>query len=133
MICNTLVISLKIYFLTCYSSNNNNDEIKQEILKSLKPHDELIVFDSSNTLKLKQRHKGIKLQDQSNVKGYFLSERTMQIAVPAINIAIYINPTLTFLAEIAFITATIEENGTQSGITIFISYNNNMIIYKIFI
>lgn len=42
----------------------------------------------------------------------------MQIAVPAINIAIYINPTLTFLAETAFITATIEENGTQSGITI---------------
>ncbi|GAB1869127.1 Dihydroxyacetone phosphate acyltransferase [Camponotus japonicus] len=99
-------------------SNNNNDEIKQEILKYLKPHDELIVFDSSNTLKLKQRHKGIKLQDQSNVKGYFLSERTMQIAVPAINIAIYINPTLAFLAEIAFITATIEENGTQSGVAL---------------
>lgn len=99
-------------------SNNNNDEIKQEILKSLKPHDELIVFDSSNTLKLKQRHKGIKLQDQSNVKGYFLSERTMQIAVPAINIAIYINPTLAFLAEIAFITTTIEENGTQSEVAL---------------
>lgn len=125
MIYNILVISLKIYFVTCYSSNNS-DEIKQEILKSLKPHDDLIVFDSSNTLKLKQRHKGTKLQDQSNIKGYFLSERTMQIAVPAINIAIYINPTLTFLAEIAFITITIEENGTQNGITLFISYNNNI-------
>lgn len=107
-----------MYFVTCYSSNN--DEIKQEIIKSLKPHDELIIFGPSNTLKLKQRHKGVKLQNQSNVKGHFLSERTMQVAVPVINIAIYINPTLAFLAEITFITATIEENGTQSGITIFI-------------
>ncbi|XP_029173588.1 dihydroxyacetone phosphate acyltransferase [Nylanderia fulva] len=96
---------------------NDNDEIKQEILESLKPHDELIVFDSLNTLKLKQRHKASKLLNQSsNIKGHSLSERTMQIAVPAINIAIYINPTLTFLAETAFFTATIEENGTQNGI-----------------
>lgn len=97
---------------------SNNDEIKQEISESLKPHDELIVFDASNTLKLKQRYKGVKLQNQSNIKGHFLSERTMQIAVPAINIAIYINPTLAFLAETAFITATIDENGTQSGIAL---------------
>lgn len=100
--------------MTCYS--NDNDEIKQEILESLKPHDELIVFDPSNTLKLKQRHKASKLLNQSsNIKGHFLSERTMEIAVPAINVAIYINPTLTFLAETAFFAATIEENGTQSG------------------
>ncbi|KAM0731773.1 Dihydroxyacetone phosphate acyltransferase [Formica fusca] len=96
----------------------NDDEIKQEILESLKPHNDLIVFDSSNMLKLKQRHKGIKLQDQSNIKGHSLSERTMQIAVPAINIAIYINPALAFLVEAAFITATIEDNGTRSGVAL---------------
>lgn len=73
------------------------------------------MLDSLNTLKVKQRHKGMKQINYSNIKGYPLSERTLQIAVPAINIAIYINPTFAFLTEIAFITATIEENGTQTG------------------
>ncbi|XP_011692353.1 PREDICTED: dihydroxyacetone phosphate acyltransferase [Wasmannia auropunctata] len=90
-----------------------NDTVKQEILESLKPHDELIVVDSSNTLKIKQRHKGVKQINYSNIKGHPLSERTLQVAVPAINIAIYINPTLIFLAQTAFITATIAESGTQ--------------------
>jgi len=85
-------------------------------LESLKPHDELIVLDSSNTLKIKQRHKGMKQMNYSNIKGYPLAERTLQIAVSAINIVIYVNPTLAFLAEIAFVTATIGENGTQIGI-----------------
>jgi len=89
--------------------------IKQEILESLKPHDELIVLDSSNTLKIKQRHKRMKQLNYSNIKGYPLSEQTLQIAVPAINIAIYSNPTLAFLAEIIFITATIGENGIETG------------------
>lgn len=103
---------LCILFVCC---SNNKDKIKQEILKSLKPHDELIVFDSFDTLKLKQRHKGLKLTNHSKIKGHLLSERTMEIAVPAINIAIYINPTLVFLTEIAFITAAIGESGIQKG------------------
>ncbi|XP_012228232.1 dihydroxyacetone phosphate acyltransferase [Linepithema humile] len=97
---------------------NNKDKIKQEILKSLKPHDELIVFDSSDTLKIKQRHKGLKLTNHSKIKGHLLSERTMQLAVPAINVAVYINPTLAFLTEIAFITATIGDNGIQKEIAL---------------
>lgn len=84
-------------------------------MESLKPHDELIILDSSNTLKIKQRHKGVKQINYSNIKGYPLSERTLQIAVSAINITIYINPVLTFLAETTFIIATIGENGTQTG------------------
>jgi hypothetical protein len=83
-------------------------------LESLKPHDELIVLDS-NTLKIKQRHKGVKRINYSNIKGYPLSEQTLQMAVSAINISVYINPTLAFLAETAFITATIGQNGTQTG------------------
>jgi len=75
----------------------------------------LLVLDSSNILKIKQRHKGAKKINYSNVKGCSLSERTLQIAVSAINIAIYVNPILTFLAETAFITATIGEDGTQTG------------------
>ncbi|KAL0114043.1 hypothetical protein PUN28_011395 [Cardiocondyla obscurior] len=99
--------------LMCETETSDNDKIKQEILESLKPHDEFLMFDSSNVLKIKQRHKGTKQINYSNIKGYPLSERTLQIAVPAINIAIYINPTLTFLVQAALITATIENNGTQ--------------------
>lgn len=73
------------------------------------------MFDSFDTLKLKQRHKGLKLTNHSKIKGHLLSEHIMQIAVPAINIAIYVNPTLAFLTEIAFITVTIGKNGTQKG------------------
>lgn len=73
------------------------------------------MFDSTNTVKIKQRHKATKQINYSNIKGYPLSERTLQIAVPAINITIYVNPTLAFLAETAIITATIGENGTQTG------------------
>lgn len=93
------------------------DKIKQEILESLKPHDELIVLDS-NTLKIKQRHKGVKRINYSNIKGYPLSEQTLQMAVSAINISIYINPTLAFLAETTFITATIGQNGTQTEVAL---------------
>lgn len=100
--------------MICCSIDNDN-RTKQEILESLKPHDEFLVLDSSNTLKIKQRHKGTKQINYSNIKGHPLSERTLQIAISAINIAIYINPTLAFLMETAFITATIEENGTQIG------------------
>ncbi|XP_012526065.1 dihydroxyacetone phosphate acyltransferase [Monomorium pharaonis] len=96
----------------------DNDRIKQEILESLKPHDELIALDSSNTLKVKQRHKGMKQINYSNIKGYPLSEQTLQIAVSAINISIYINPTLVFLAETAFVAVTIGENGTQTEVAL---------------
>ncbi|TGZ45867.1 dihydroxyacetone phosphate acyltransferase [Temnothorax longispinosus] len=100
------------------TETTDNYRTKQEILESLKPHDEFIVLDSSNTLKIKQRHKGAKQINHSNIKGYPLSERTLQIAVSAINIAIYINPTLAFLAETAFITATIGGNGTQTEVAL---------------
>ncbi|XP_024880907.1 dihydroxyacetone phosphate acyltransferase [Temnothorax curvispinosus] len=100
------------------TETTDNYRTKQEILESLKPHDEFIVLDSSNTLKIKQRHKGAKQINHSNIKGHPLSERTLQIAVSAINIAIYINPTLAFLAETAFITATVGENGTQTEVAL---------------
>ncbi|KYN13794.1 PREDICTED: dihydroxyacetone phosphate acyltransferase [Trachymyrmex cornetzi] len=100
------------------TETTDNDAIKQEILESLKPHDELIVLDSSNTLKIKQKHKRMKQLNNSNIKGYPLSEQTLQIAVPAINIAIYSNPTLAFLAEIVFITATIGENGIETEVAL---------------
>jgi hypothetical protein len=72
------------------------------------------MFDSSNTLRIKQRHKGVVINN-SKIKGHPLSEKTMLIAVPAINISIYINPTFVFLVQIALITVTVEEAGTQIG------------------
>ncbi|XP_011882652.1 PREDICTED: dihydroxyacetone phosphate acyltransferase isoform X2 [Vollenhovia emeryi] len=96
----------------------DNDGIRQEILQSLKPHDELMVVDSSGMLKIKQRHKGTKQMNCSNIKGHPLSERTLQIAVSAINIAIYTNPTLAYLVGTALVAATIGENGTQSEVAL---------------
>lgn len=46
----------------------------------------------------------------------------MQVAVSAINIAIYINPTLAFLTKLALISATIGEDGTQTGNCMRYSY-----------
>ncbi|XP_018393603.1 PREDICTED: dihydroxyacetone phosphate acyltransferase [Cyphomyrmex costatus] len=113
---NFLTKSLKALMYGTETIDNNM--IKQEILESLKPHDELIVLDSSNTLKINQRHKRMKQINYSNIKGYTLSEQTLQIAVSAINIAIYSNPTLAFLAEVVFITATIGENGIQTEVAL---------------
>lgn len=101
-----------------YRSDGDDDKVRREILESLSPHDELIAFDSSNALRLKQRHKEIKpLRNvvDSNVKGHALSEATMRVAVSAINIAIYVNPILALLIKPALISATIGENGTESG------------------
>ncbi|XP_014470903.1 PREDICTED: dihydroxyacetone phosphate acyltransferase isoform X2 [Dinoponera quadriceps] len=97
-------------------TDGNEENVEQEILESLRPHDELIAFDSSNTLRLKQRHRASKQPTSaSKVKGHFLSERTMLVAVPAINIAIYVNPVFAFLAKATLITVTIGERGTPTG------------------
>lgn len=84
-------------------------------MESLEPHNELIALDSSNTLRLKQRHRRSKPATTFNVKGHTLSELTMSVAVPAINIAIYVNPVLASLAKAALITVTIDERGTPHG------------------
>lgn len=55
------------------------------------------------------------LKNKSNIKGHSLCEQAMQVAIPAINIAIYVNPILTFLVKAALITATIEKDGIQIG------------------
>ncbi|XP_011349341.1 dihydroxyacetone phosphate acyltransferase isoform X2 [Ooceraea biroi] len=98
------------------TETNDVSRIKQEILESLKPHNELLTFDSSNTLRVRQRHSGTALNRSTRVKGHALSEQTMFVAVPAINIAIYVNPTLTFLAKTALVAATVEESGTRADV-----------------
>ncbi|EFN87277.1 dihydroxyacetone phosphate acyltransferase [Harpegnathos saltator] len=98
------------------ATQTNDDNVEQEILESLEPHDEFIVFDSSNMLRLKQRHKTSKQSmNTSKVKGHVLSDTIMSVAVPAINIMIYVNPILASLVKAALITTTIGEHGTSTG------------------
>ncbi|XP_032664472.1 dihydroxyacetone phosphate acyltransferase isoform X2 [Odontomachus brunneus] len=93
-----------------------NDDVKQEILMSLRPHEELIVFDASNTLRLKQRHKTSRHPINMNlVQGHFLSEQTMSVAVSAMNLTIYLNSVLDSIMKAALITVTIEERGIPTG------------------
>ncbi|KOC60947.1 Dihydroxyacetone phosphate acyltransferase [Habropoda laboriosa] len=83
------------------------NNVKQEILDTLKPHEELLMFDTLNILRLKERHRETKLKSNARVKGHTLSERTMRIAIPVINISIYLNPALSFLIKPAIATVAI--------------------------
>lgn len=97
-----------IYWKNFYRSlNPNASNIKQEILDSLKCHEELLVFDISKILRLKERYRTMKLKSNIYVKGHTLSEKTMRIAVPVINISIYLNPTLSFLIKPAIVIIAI--------------------------
>lgn len=48
-------------------------------------------------------------------EGHSLSEQTMLLAVPAINIALYVNPVLSYLINGALIVMTIDNCGTTHG------------------
>ncbi|XP_043249275.1 dihydroxyacetone phosphate acyltransferase isoform X1 [Colletes gigas] len=96
-------------------NNTNTSEIKEEILNTLKPHEELLVFDESKLLKLRGRHRATKLKNNMCVKGHTLSEKTMQIAVSVINISLYLNPTLSFLIKPAIATVLIGMKGVEIG------------------
>ncbi|XP_015432741.1 PREDICTED: dihydroxyacetone phosphate acyltransferase [Dufourea novaeangliae] len=89
------------------------NDIRLEILNTLKPHEELLAFDPSEILRLKERHKATKLKDTAHVKGHTLSERTMQTAVSVINISIYLNPTLSFLTNPAIVALAVGTEGVE--------------------
>ncbi|XP_076642994.1 dihydroxyacetone phosphate acyltransferase [Halictus rubicundus] len=86
---------------------------RQEILNTLKIHEELLMFDSSEVLRLKQRHKSMKLKSITRVKGHTLTEKTMGIAVSVINISLYLNPTLSFLTKPAIVALAIGTEGVE--------------------
>ncbi|OAD62171.1 Dihydroxyacetone phosphate acyltransferase [Eufriesea mexicana] len=96
--------------------DQNVNNVKQEILDSLKPHEELLVFDASKILRLKERHRTTKLKSNIRVKGHTLLERTMRVAIPVINISIYLNPTLSFLIKPAVVTVAIGIGQIELGI-----------------
>ncbi|KAF7411364.1 hypothetical protein HZH66_000260 [Vespula vulgaris] len=87
--------------------NMTTDELYKEILVSLETHSELLTLDESKMLNLKNTYVEIKSEKYMNIKGHNLNKRTMEVAVPAINLTIYVNPTLFFLAKLGIITATV--------------------------
>ncbi|XP_076241684.1 dihydroxyacetone phosphate acyltransferase [Calliopsis andreniformis] len=89
------------------------NDVKEEVLSTLKPHEELLVFDVSKVLRLKGRHRSTKLKSTMSVKGHTLSEKTMQIAVSVINVSIYLNPTLAFLVKPAIVVIAIGMEGVE--------------------
>lgn len=79
--------------------DNNDDKLKAEILHSLRTHEELLCLDTSNVLRIVERHKETKSHKRTFVRGHMLSVETMQSAVPSINLCIYMNPVLSLLIK----------------------------------
>ncbi|XP_060831256.1 dihydroxyacetone phosphate acyltransferase [Bombus pascuorum] len=110
------VFNATIYIGRSFDTNNQNvNNVEQEILNSLKCHEELLIFDASQILRLKERHRTTKLGSNIRVKGHTLLERTMRIAVPVINISIYLNPALSFLIKPAIVTVAMGIEGSELG------------------
>ncbi|XP_033228265.1 dihydroxyacetone phosphate acyltransferase [Belonocnema kinseyi] len=84
---------------------------REEIFESLHVHKDLLEIDSSSNLRLKERHRIIKTDKIVNVKGHVLNDETIRMSVPAISIAIYMNPTLAFLAKPAILAVCVKPNG----------------------
>ncbi|XP_015122459.1 dihydroxyacetone phosphate acyltransferase [Diachasma alloeum] len=72
---------------------------KDEIKESLNTHKNLLSFDSHNSLTLHGSYRDIKSGKIRNVRGHNLDERTMKMAVPAINLGIYVNPTFALFTK----------------------------------
>ncbi|XP_058799802.1 dihydroxyacetone phosphate acyltransferase [Phymastichus coffea] len=79
-------------------STTDKEDVKQEILESLKTHRNLIEIDSLQNLRLRKRHIGV--SQIKSVKGHLLSEETLKIAVPSINLMIYVNPVFAYLSKL---------------------------------
>lgn len=90
---------LPFLFSVSNSFENVEDEDKSEVHESLQTHRDLIDVDSENNLKLKSRHVGV--SQLKDVKGHTLSESTLRIAVPTINLMIYVNPVFAHLSKLA--------------------------------
>ncbi|XP_031826965.1 dihydroxyacetone phosphate acyltransferase [Nomia melanderi] len=107
---------LQTFNATVHSTKSYDlNDMRQEILNALKTQEELLTLDPLEILRLKQRHRGTKLQINTRIKGHTLSEKIMQIAVPVINMSIYLNPTLSFLIKPAMVTLAIGKEGVEYG------------------
>lgn len=88
-------------------NNVTANELYKEILLSLETHSELLKLDKSKVLHLQNTYTEIKSEENTNIKGHNLNKHIMEIAVPAIKLTIYVNPTLYFLVKLGMITTTV--------------------------
>ena len=99
------------------------DVDKFEVFESLQTHKNLMEIDSQQNLKLKNRHVGV--TEIKGIKGYPLSNETLRIAVPVINLMIYVNPVFAYLLKPAIVAVCID---TPSKGTFF-SFLNFVLLF----
>lgn len=127
-----------MYFLSVLpvagSTESEDERDKLEVYESLRTHRDLIHLDSSssseesgssNLLRLRSRHKNIAVShlkvdkdensaESKGIKGHALSEETMRIAVPAINLSIYVNPVFAHLSNYSLAAACLATSHSQN-------------------
>lgn len=104
--------------LILYRSSNDlkdRDEVRSEVLESLFTHRQLVTFNSNGKLMLMERHRDSQTCDPKKVKGHLLCERTMTLAIPAINVILNTNPSMAFLANPALVAVSVIESGVSRG------------------
>ncbi|KAG8035328.1 hypothetical protein G9C98_006774 [Cotesia typhae] len=89
---------------------------KDEIKESLYTHRNLLGFDSSGLLIIHGSHREIKSNKTIRVKGHTLDDRTMSIAVPTINLAIYVNPIFAIFTKLSIAVLSINSNNLSQEI-----------------
>jgi hypothetical protein len=97
---------------TLKASKTKENIDKYEVFESLQTHKNLIELNSEKKLKLKNRH--VNVTQLKSVKGHLFSQETLKIAVPAINLMIYVNPVFAYLAKPAIAAMCI--NHSSKGI-----------------
>lgn len=78
-------------------------------MESLYTHKDLLSFDTRGQLKLNPRHQEVAGNPQKlSVRGHELDAQTMRLAVPVINLSIYVNPITAFVIKPAIIVKTLD-------------------------
>lgn len=99
------------------------DDVKLEVLESLKTHINLVDTDSFQNLRLRKRHTGV--SQIKSVKGHPLSEETLKIAVPSINLMIYVNPVFAYVSKMCIAALCMSSSSSDGSTSNIHNYNNN--------
>ncbi|XP_011498867.1 PREDICTED: dihydroxyacetone phosphate acyltransferase [Ceratosolen solmsi marchali] len=95
------------------NSETHDDLEKQEVFESLQTHKNLMELNSEQKLKLKPRHNNV--TQLKNVRGFLLKQETLNIAVPAVNLMIYVNPVFAHLAKPAIAALCINRSSRENA------------------
>ncbi|XP_014205298.1 dihydroxyacetone phosphate acyltransferase [Copidosoma floridanum] len=95
------------------------DADRNEVLESLETHKDLIEVDAQNNLKLKNNPANF--SQVQGFKGHALSDKTLRIAVPVINLMIYVNPVFAYLSLPALAALCINLSPKETAIKRYMS------------